>query len=280
MALVKYSVFSSSSSSDAAKSMYERDEQLMCWPNDGTGTMKTESNSPSNPLLDSTIQGFNQATATLSALNNSQKLSNGVGNNRPKMNYIQSSNFGASTAAMTTSRDNQFDYHYLARQSPYCRSTSKLAAKTTAPISLSNGCNVPSEHHREHCEFDANAIPLSSRQQQQQQQLKHQQQQVGDSGCGVANKLFEASKEKSGVSPAAGSYLNGMSCINSNIIGIGMRSSSCSYDFTLNGIGNNNENKFNAPTRVDSQLQIMNYFLQTWNGTQSAHDAINKLQVR
>lgn len=30
---------------------------------------------------------------------------------------------------------------------------------------------------------------------------------------------------------------------------------------------------------AESSLQIMNYFLQTWNGTQSAHDAINKLLV-
>lgn len=46
-----------------------------------------------------------------------------------------------------------------------------------------------------------------------------------------------------------------------------------------NQANNSNESKFNAPHGVHSPLQIMNYFLLTWNGTQSAHDAINKLQV-
>lgn len=34
-----------------------------------------------------------------------------------------------------------------------------------------------------------------------------------------------------------------------------------------------------AAAAAPQPLQIMNYFLQTWSGTQSAHDAINNLQV-
>lgn len=36
---------------------------------------------------------------------------------------------------------------------------------------------------------------------------------------------------------------------------------------------------WNGQMEGDSSLQIMNYFLKTCNGAQSAHDAINKLQV-
>lgn len=40
-----------------------------------------------------------------------------------------------------------------------------------------------------------------------------------------------------------------------------------------------NKMNLNEPIERSSSLQIMNYFLQTWNGTQSAHTAINKLLV-
>lgn len=284
MALVKFSVFSGS---DSTKSMSENRDQMH-----GNGTMmKSEKFCPSNMLLsECSIQGLQAASLGASSSlkltdNGLTRLNGGGGSNNNSFSTTQA-NFGStvnSTTAtnITTTRDNQFDYHYLACQPPYwwapktgasavaAVSTAASAAKiATVPISLSNGCKLLPDHS-EHYELDANIISLSSQQYQQhrqQQQLLLQQ----DFDCEPANKLFEANKKQSSNSPAAGCCLNGI-IINSKSSSIGS---------VGGGTSNNNENKFNKSNRVDSQLQIMNYFLQPWNGTQSAHDAINKLQVR
>lgn len=296
MALVKFSVFSGS---DSTKSMSEYRDQMH---SNGT-MMKSENIRPSNMLpSECSIQGFQATTLGASStlkltdngltrLNGSVGGSNNNSNNtRQATNSIQANFGGTVSSKMATNimstRDNQFDYHYLACQSPHwwapktgastATSVSSAAQApapstkiTTVPISLSNGSNVLPDHS-EHYELDANIISLSS--QQYQQHRQQQQQQKRDFDCQAVNKLFGANKrQQSSVSPAAGCYLNGINVNskNSSIGGAG-----------FGGRSNNNENKFNKSNRVDSQLQIMNYFLQTWNGTQSAHDAINKLQVR